>query len=107
MFWRLLGIHHGTGRPSSELRLELPLLANAGHHEAAILVLLDVTGVEELLEKVGGSVPVLPLLLHHVEPLLEAVVVGELGGDLLLLEELRLLICLNFYFGAAALGASL
>ena len=107
MFWRHLDFHHGPGRTSSKLRLELPLLADAGHHEAAVLVLLDVAGVEELLEQVGGSVSVLPLLLHHVEPLLEAVVVGQLGGDLLLLEQLRLLVGRDLRLGAPPLGADL
>ena len=107
MFWRLLEIHHGPRRTSSKLRLELPLLADAGHHEAAVLVLLDVAGVEELLEQVGSGVAILPLLLHLVEPLLEAVIVCQLGCDLLLLEELRLLVGCDLRLGAAPLGANL
>lgn len=88
-------------------RQELPFFADARHSEAAVLLLADVAGLEELLQERGCKVAILPLLLHLVVLLLQAVIFRQLALYLLLLKELGLLVGLNLLLGSAPLGACL
>ena len=71
-------------------RLELPLAADAGHGEVAILVLGHVAGGHKLPQQVQGSITFALAALHHLDLGLECVVLLDLGLRL----PLRLLLCL-------------
>ena len=88
-------------------RQEFSFFAHAGHGEAAVLLLLHVSSVDELLEDGGGQIPVLLFLLNLLVLLLEAVVFSQLVFDRLLLEELGLLVGLYFVLGTSALRSCL
>ena len=73
------------------VRLELPLAADAGHGEVAILVLSDVASGDELLEQVQSCITFGLAVLHHLHLGLKDVVLLELGLGCLLLAFLCLL----------------
>ena len=63
--------------------------------------------LHELLHQGGSGVAVGLLLLHDRDFVLQGIIVGEFGRCLLLLDEGRLLLCLNLCLGASALAACL
>ena len=87
--------------------LELALLADSWNGEVAFLVLGHVAGIQELLDQGGSRVARRLLVLHHLDLDLHGLVVGELGRDLLLLEERGLLLFLDLLLGPSALAARL
>ena len=87
--------------------LELALLADSWNGEVAFLVLGHVAGIQELLDQGGSRVARRLLILHHLDFDLHGLVVGELGRDLLLLEERGLLLFLDLLLGPSAFAARL
>ena len=87
--------------------LELALLADSRNGEVAFLILGHVAGIQELLDQGGSRVARRLLVLHHLDLDLHGLVVGELGRDLLLLEERGLLLFLDLLLGASSFATRL
>ena len=76
-------------------------------YKTAIVILLHHPSVHELAHETLSSFLVMVLLLHHLDLLLENLVVGQLGCDLLLFDELRLLLVLDLLLRSSSFAACL
>ena len=86
------------------VRLELALATYTRHDEAAILLLMDEAGGDELREQVDRCVTLSLLGLQHIDLGFEGIVLHELGLGSLLFPHLSVMFVLDLLLGPFSLA---